>query len=192
MLTVATESLAVLAATLAVADHVGWLLSAALCPFALSLGFYVFVMARYDLRQLATGHGDHWITGGALALSTLAAGKLAIGVRALAMTGNGGGALKGLTVALWLLTMAWLPVLLFAEARYPRLHYDVRRWSTVFPVGMYAACSFVVGGRLAQRGGRELRPSLGVDRRRRLGHRLCGHGQARDRRCPCRAPARRH
>ena len=23
--------------------------------------------------------------------------------------------------------------------------YDVRRWSTVFPFGMYAACSFVVG-----------------------------------------------
>jgi tellurite resistance protein TehA-like permease len=28
---------------------------------------------------------------------------------------------------------------------HPRLGYDVRRWSTVFPVGMYAACSFVVG-----------------------------------------------
>jgi tellurite resistance protein TehA-like permease len=25
------------------------------------------------------------------------------------------------------------------------LGYDVRRWSTVFPVGMYAACSFLVG-----------------------------------------------
>jgi tellurite resistance protein TehA-like permease len=36
-------------------------------------------------------------------------------------------------------------VLLAAEVLRPRLHYDVRRWSTVFPVGMYAACSFVVG-----------------------------------------------
>ena len=25
------------------------------------------------------------------------------------------------------------------------MRYDLRRWSTVFPVGMYAACSFVVG-----------------------------------------------
>ncbi len=41
--------------------------------------------------------------------------------------------------------MAWLPVLLFAEVMYPRLHYDLLRWSTVFPVGMYAACSFVAG-----------------------------------------------
>lgn len=31
------------------------------------------------------------------------------------------------------------------EALHPRLGYDVRRWSTVFPVGMYAACSFIVG-----------------------------------------------
>jgi tellurite resistance protein TehA-like permease len=30
-------------------------------------------------------------------------------------------------------------------ATHLRLSYNVRRWSTVFPVGMYAACSFVVG-----------------------------------------------
>jgi tellurite resistance protein TehA-like permease len=26
-----------------------------------------------------------------------------------------------------------------------RLSYDVRRWATVFPLGMYAACSFAAG-----------------------------------------------
>jgi hypothetical protein len=41
--------------------------------------------------------------------------------------------------------MLWLPLLLLAEALRPWLRDDVRRWSTVFPVGMYAACSFVVG-----------------------------------------------
>jgi tellurite resistance protein TehA-like permease len=46
---------------------------------------------------------------------------------------------------LWLLAIAWLPLLLAAETLRPRLSYDTRRWSTVFPVGMYAACSFVVG-----------------------------------------------
>jgi tellurite resistance protein TehA-like permease len=40
--------------------------------------------------------------------------------------------------------MAWLPVLVAAEVIRPRLGYDVRRWATVFPLGMYAACSFVV------------------------------------------------
>jgi tellurite resistance protein TehA-like permease len=145
VLTVSTESLAVLAATLAAGEHADWLLVIALVPFALGLAFYVFVIARFDLRQLGVGRGDHWITGGALAISTLAAGRIATGAKALATLGGGGGPLRGLALGLWALTMLWLPVLLLAEALRPRLRYDVRRWSTVFPVGMYAACSFAVG-----------------------------------------------
>ena len=30
------------------------------------------------------------------------------------------------------------------ELRRPRRGYDLRRWATVFPVGMYAVCSFLV------------------------------------------------
>ena len=41
--------------------------------------------------------------------------------------------------------MLWLPVLLFAEARWRRFRYDARRWSTVFPLGMYSVSSFAVG-----------------------------------------------
>ena len=145
VLTVSTESLAVLAATLAIADQAHWLLVAAIAPFGLGLAFYVFVIARFDLRQLAIGHGDHWITGGALAISTLAAGKITTGAKALAVLGGGSGTLKSVSLGLWALTMLWLPVLLLAEALRPRPGYDVRRWSTVFPVGMYAACSFAVG-----------------------------------------------
>jgi Voltage-dependent anion channel len=145
VLTVSTESLAVLAATLAAAEHADWLLVIALAPFALGLCFYVFVIARFDMRQLGVGRGDHWITGGALAISTLAAGKITAGAKALAILGHGGGVLEVLSVGLWIVTMLWLPLLLLAEALRPRLRYDVRRWSTVFPVGMYAACSFVVG-----------------------------------------------
>ena len=145
ILTVSTESLAVLAASLALPEHSRWLLVASLVPFALGLCFYAFVISRFDLHQLWVGHGDHWITGGALAISTLAAGKLSGGAKALATLGGGGGALRDVTVGLWILTMLWLPVLLLAEVLRPRLRYDVRRWATVFPFGMYAACSFVVG-----------------------------------------------
>jgi tellurite resistance protein TehA-like permease len=145
VLTVSTESLAVLAATLAIRDQAHWLLVAAIAPFGLGLAFYVFVIARFDLRQLAVGRGDHWITGGALAISTLAAGRITTGAKALAVLGGGSGALKSVALGLWALTMLWLPVLLLAEALRLRLSYDVRRWSTVFPVGMYAACSFAVG-----------------------------------------------
>ncbi|HUJ34347.1 MAG TPA: tellurite resistance/C4-dicarboxylate transporter family protein [Solirubrobacteraceae bacterium] len=145
IITVSTESLAVLAATIGLVERMGWLLVTGLAPFALGLCFYVFVIARFDLHQLAVGRGDHWITGGALAISTLAAGKLLAGAKALAILGGGGGILKDGAIVLWVLTMLWLPVLLLAELLHPRLHYDVRRWSTVFPFGMYAACSFAVG-----------------------------------------------
>ena len=145
LLTVATESLAVLLATLGLVKPADWLLVVALAPFVLGLCFYVFVIARFDLHQLTIGHGDHWITGGALAISTLAAGKILAGAKGLAILGGGGGVLKDVALGLWALTMLWLPVLVVAEITHPRLHYDVRRWSTVFPIGMYAACSFRVG-----------------------------------------------
>jgi tellurite resistance protein TehA-like permease len=35
-------------------------------------------------------------------------------------------------------------VLLWCELRWPRRRYDVRRWATVFPMGMTAAASFAV------------------------------------------------
>jgi tellurite resistance protein TehA-like permease len=145
VLTVSTESLAVLSAALAAAERAHWLLYAALAPFLLGLVFYVFVISRFDLRQLLVGRGDHWITGGALAISTLAAGRITLAAHALHELTALGGAPKTVSVVLWALTIAWLPVLLAAEALRPRPGYDVRRWSTVFPVGMYAACSFAVG-----------------------------------------------
>jgi hypothetical protein len=145
LLTVATESLAELAATLAAVERLRWLLAASLAPFAVGLCFYVFVIARFDTREVGVGLGDQWITGGALAISTLAAGRIAAGARVLSMLDNGGGVLKVLTVGLWIATMLWLPLLLASEVLRPRLRYDVQRWSTVFPVGMYAACSFIVG-----------------------------------------------
>ena len=145
VLTVSTESLAVLAATLAVRENARWLLYTSAAPLLLGLAFYAFIIRNFDLRQLAVGRGDHWITGGALAISTLAAGRITLAARSLHAFSGITETLKLASLALWAVTIAWLPVLLAAELLYPRLHYDVRRWSTVFPVGMYAACSFVVG-----------------------------------------------
>ena len=135
MLAVSAESIAVLSATLGAAVDAPGLAYAALVPFVLGLGAYVFVLARFDLRELLTGRGDHWVTGGALAICTLAAGRIALG---------GAGLPDAVLVGLWVAAMAWLPVLVAAEVIRPRLGYDVRRWATVFPLGMYAACSFVV------------------------------------------------
>ena len=152
ILTVATESLALLAANLAFSDGAAWLLYAALIPFALGLGFYAFVFVRFQFRQLVVGIGDHWVTGGALAISTLTAGRVALAARHLNVLSGAHGALKTIAVVLWSLAVAWLPALVAAEVFRPRLHYNVRRGSTVFPVGMYAACSFVVGPLTASQG----------------------------------------
>jgi len=145
ILTVATESLALLAATLASSQRAAWLLYAALAPFCLGLAFYLFVLSRFQFRQVAVGLGDHWVTGGALAISTVAAGRIAVAAHRTGTLWHGHGPVKAIALVLWSLTMLWLPALILAEILRPRLSYNVRRWSTVFPVGMYAACSFIVG-----------------------------------------------
>lgn len=145
ILTVATESLALLAATLAFADRAGWLVYASLAPFCLGLCLYVFALSRFDFRQITTGIGDHWVTGGALAISTVVAGRVALATQQTSSLTGEQSALKTLALVLWCLTMVWLPALVIAEMLRPRPSYNVRRWSTVFPVGMYAACSFIVG-----------------------------------------------
>jgi tellurite resistance protein TehA-like permease len=145
MLAVATESLAVLSATIARGQHQPWLLDTTLAPFVLGLGFYVFIMVRFDRRELVRGRGDHWVTGGALAISALAAGDITLAAGPLRALEGVHTELKLVTLLLWAAAVAWLPVLVGGELLRPRLVYDVRRWSTVFPIGMYATCSFIVG-----------------------------------------------
>ncbi|MGP2435814.1 tellurite resistance/C4-dicarboxylate transporter family protein [Streptomyces sp. JW3] len=143
---VATQGLAVLGATLAAATSTPWPAHAALVPFWFGLVLYAAALFRFDWRQVARGAGDHWIAAGALAISALAGSKL------LAAGGSGmhlwnrddGDALRTTTVALLVLDLTWYVVLLAAELLRPRLRYDVRRWSTVFPLGMTAAATLSV------------------------------------------------
>ncbi|HZP71871.1 MAG TPA: hypothetical protein VFA97_00680 [Gaiellaceae bacterium] len=126
--TVATESLAILAAatTRSLAPF-------AVAAFVLGVLLYPWTLAQLPRSELRTGGGDVWIAMGALAISTLAAALLA---RQL-----GGDALRDVAFALWAAATAWLPVLGFAELRRPWLGFHPTRWSTVFPLGMYAAAS---------------------------------------------------
>jgi tellurite resistance protein TehA-like permease len=142
---VATDGLALLAATLSVAFRAGWLLWTAALLLLVGLGFYVVTAARFDLRQLLTGHGDHWIVGGALAISALCAGKITQAASALELFTALNRVFTIGTLVLWGLAVAWILPLLVTEVVRPRLGYDVRRWATVFPFGMYAACSVTVG-----------------------------------------------
>jgi voltage-gated anion channel len=144
-LPVAVQSLAALAATVAEHQGVRWLLYVAIVPFVLGLASYVFVIARFELRELVRGDGDQWIAGGALAISALAAGSITLGAETLGVLSGLIDVLEGISVALWVAAIAWIPPLVATEALWPRLAYNGKRWSTVFPAGMYAACSFVVG-----------------------------------------------
>jgi tellurite resistance protein TehA-like permease len=143
LLPVSVEALAVLGASLATLERTRWLLIAALAAFGVGLVLYVVVICWFDTHELAGGHGDHWIAGGAMGLCALAAAKITLASNALGVLA--GTALQDLALGLWLLSVPWLVVLVSAEVRWPRLRYDLRRWSTVFPIGMYAASGFAVG-----------------------------------------------
>ncbi|MFF7900503.1 tellurite resistance/C4-dicarboxylate transporter family protein [Streptomyces sp. NPDC007920] len=142
---VATEGLAVLAATLAEEQGVAWPAYAALVLFWIRLALYVFALCCFDLRQLLEGHGDHWIAAGALAISALAGARLVTaGSGRYLWDADDSGVLRTVTLALLVLDLCWYAVLVVAELVRPRPHYDVRRWSTVFPMGMTAAASVSV------------------------------------------------
>ncbi|QWB23562.1 MULTISPECIES: hypothetical protein [Streptomyces] len=130
----ATQGLAVLGATLAAAESEAWLAHAALVLFWLGLVLYVFALVRFDVRQVAEGTGDHWLAGGALALSALAGALLisADSVRLYLWNVDDRDVLRNMTVALLVLALVCYAVLLAAEFLWPRPRDDVRRWATVF------------------------------------------------------------
>ncbi|PWI10938.1 hypothetical protein DIZ27_08745 [Streptomyces sp. NWU339] len=140
---VATQGLAVLGATLAAAESAAWLARVALVLFWFGLVLYGLALFRFDPRQVLEGAGDHWVAGGAIAISSLAGVKLltADSARLYLWNDDDRGVLHLTTVTLLVLDLAWYAVLLAAEAVRPRPAYDTRRWATVFPLGMTAAAT---------------------------------------------------
>jgi hypothetical protein len=145
LLAVATQAIAMLCAALAIAARAAWPAYAALPPIAVGLGLYAYVASAFDRGELTRANGDQWVAGGALAIAALAVGAAARALRLAHAAAAMHAALGALALGVWALAMAWLPALVLAELVRPRLRVDARRWSTVFPVGMYAAMSFVVG-----------------------------------------------
>jgi tellurite resistance protein TehA-like permease len=141
---VATEGLAVLAATQGTITGSRPAVVAGLAAFLVGLVLYAVVAARFDWRQLAVGRGDHWVVAGALAITSLAGAKLIVAGERLDLIGGVREPLRLLDLAVWAVAVAGYAVLLGCELRWPRWRYDVRRWATVFPMGMTAAASFAV------------------------------------------------
>lgn len=143
---VATEGLAVLAAALAPAVRADWLAHAALVLFWLGIVLYVVALLYFDYREVAVGAGDHWIAGGALAISALAGAELIGAHRANPYLWNDDDnrVLHGVSGGLLALALGFYVVLAVAELLRPRLRHDVRRWATVFPMGMTAVAALSV------------------------------------------------
>ncbi|MFF5144508.1 tellurite resistance/C4-dicarboxylate transporter family protein [Streptomyces sp. NPDC013157] len=143
---VATQGPAVLGATLAAAVTTAWLAHLSLVLFWVGLAMYGLAVPRFEWRQIAQGPGDQWVAGGALAISALAGARLlaADSARLYLWNDDDQGVLRVVTVALLVLDLAWYVVLLAAEVAWPRPRYDVRRWSTVFPMGMTATATLSV------------------------------------------------
>lgn len=137
LICVATQGLVVLAATLA-PDIGDWLAHAGLVVLALGLVLYGDALGRFDFRQVVTGAGDQWVAGGAMAISALAAAKL---LGSGVWVGDQFSVLRTITLVLLGISLAWYVVLMTAEAVRPRFTYDIRRWATVFPLGMTAVAS---------------------------------------------------
>lgn len=157
LLVVGPQSLAVLGSSIAQQRASASLMAVSLTLFAIGLALYAAVIIPL-LRRIIGGHvglgghtPDYWITMGALAISALAATHLA-------EISAGYGGLKWfaallLTTALgcWTVASSWIPYLGTVEvaraARYPdSLTYESRRWSMVFPLGMYCAATQQVAG----------------------------------------------
>lgn len=138
VVTVATQAVAVLAATLAVRRPERWLLWPAGVLITIGLLLYVVVLARFDLGELLAGAGDQWVVAGSLSISALALGKVTSATDAPS-------ALAGATLAVLAAALAWYAVLVVCEALRPRPSYDGRRWATVFPLGMTAVSAMTAG-----------------------------------------------
>lgn len=144
LVTVSTQSLTVIIASLAVALRAPWPLWAATGLFLLGLGLYCLVLVRFDFVQLRTGAGDHWVVCGAVSISALAASRLASAADphgSLRWASGGYGVVRTVTLALLGVALVWYLILLYYEVRHPRPRYDLRRWSTVFPLAMTALAS---------------------------------------------------
>jgi hypothetical protein len=143
---VAPQALAVLVAQLARGTGERWEMYVAGAAFVLGLVLYGVVVGRFDFAQLVRGEGDQWVLGGALAISTLAGATLLDVSARLGAADTARTALHVLTPILgWAAAVAYV-ALAAAEAVRPRLRFDPRRWSTVFPLGMAALASLEYGG----------------------------------------------
>jgi tellurite resistance protein TehA-like permease len=153
---VATQSIALLSALLArhfeqpVRLHINfvalsmWLWGGMMYIWMISLIFYRYTFFKFSPADFSS---LYWINMGAMAISTLAGSLLIENTADAWFLETLLPFLRGFTIFFWATGTWWIPMLLILGVwrhvyrKFP-LRYDPQNWGAVFPLGMYAACTF--------------------------------------------------
>ena len=153
LLTVSTESVAVLGALLLGRSGNDLLAFTCVATFALGLVLYLIVVTmiflRWTLQPLEPAEADPpaWIAAGAVAITVLAGSNL-LDARAMSpRIERLVPFIEGLVMLAWATATFWFPIMIaigiwrHIVRRLP-LRYHPSYWSLVFPLGMYGVASF--------------------------------------------------
>jgi len=153
LLTVSTESIAVLGALLLVDRPGDALAFACVAAFVLGIVTYLIVMTmvflRWTFQELEPTEADPpaWIAAGAVAITVLAGSNL-LGARAVSpRIDRLAPFLEGMVTLAWATATFWFPLMVAIGVwrhivRRVPLRYNPSYWSLVFPLGMYSAATF--------------------------------------------------
>jgi tellurite resistance protein TehA-like permease len=153
LLTVSTESIAVLGALLLPRNANE--LQALVCVSAFTLGIVLYLMVmtvlllRWVFRPLDPEQAGppSWIAAGAVAITVLAGSNLLLAADSVRLLADLAPFLRGMVVLAWATSTFWFPVLIAIGVwrhvvRKVPLRYEPAYWSLVFPIGMYGASTF--------------------------------------------------
>jgi tellurite resistance protein TehA-like permease len=155
---VATQGVAVLAVNLAAAGILpNALMQIGLLFFLLGSVLYAFILPLLFLRLLfeplspSDLKPPYWVSMGVEAISTLAGALLLQHAAASPLVPPLRPAIELLTLAFWVAACWWIPLLsLLGFWRYVikrvEFSYAAAYWGMVFPLGMYTAATYVLGG----------------------------------------------
>ena len=153
LMTVATESIAVLAGLHLTRRDGDLLAVVAVAAFTVGFVLYLIVMTmlftRWTFSPLDPAEADPpaWIAAGAVAITTLAGSNLLAAADHQDRLARLAPFLEGVTLAAWATATFWFPVMVAIGVwrhivRRVPLRYHPSYWALVFPLGMYGAATF--------------------------------------------------
>jgi tellurite resistance protein TehA-like permease len=153
LLTVSTESIAVLGALLLPKHRSDLLAFVCLAAFFLGIVLYLIVMTmvflRWTFQELEPTEADPpaWIAAGAVAITVLAGSNLLLAATVSPRIGRLASVIEGFVVLAWATATFWFPLMVAIGVwrhlvRRVPLRYHPSYWALVFPLGMYGAATF--------------------------------------------------